>query len=319
MSTNNDPYEVLNLPPASLGGTSCTPDQVRTNYKLLARQLHPDKRPGNVSQDDATYMFQVLTDAYKRVMADIELRRADRTHLELKNMSRDGDGRGGDKRGGDGRGGDGRGGDGRGGDGRGGDGRGGDGRGGDGRGDDGGQKFNIAKFNSVFEEVRPTITDDRGYRQWMDTAPATQTHAEAVEQARLRKQGALQRYRDPDPMPLTGRQRTTAYSELGVSRTRDYSGRAGEVDFSDYKIAHTTTRLADQAAKVKADAQMRSFDAIKQARENANFDMTDEELHIEVRRKMDKERAELRRKQVLERQDRIISDVYDRSSRLLLG
>jgi len=277
-----DPYEVLNLPPASLGGTSCTADQVRTNYKLLARQLHPDKRPPTVSQEDATYMFQVLTDAYKRVIADIEIRRADRTHLELKHMSRAADDGGG-------------------------------GGGGD------GTKFNIARFNSVFEEVRPTITDDRGYRHWMDTTPATQTHAEAVEQARLRKQGALQKYRDPDPMPLTGRQRTTAYSELGVARTRDYSGRVGEVDFSDYKIAHTTTRLADPASKSRADAQVMSFDAIKQARENANFDMTDEEVQVEIRRKMDKEHAEIRRRQVLSRQDRIISDVYDRSSRLLLG
>ena len=48
--------DVLNLP-----RTGYTKDQLKFNYKALAKQLHPDKC--RVSPEAATQLFQVLTDA----------------------------------------------------------------------------------------------------------------------------------------------------------------------------------------------------------------------------------------------------------------
>ena len=64
-----------------------TIEQLRYNYKVLARQLHPDKR--RVSAEQATEMFQVLTNAYRSLVELLEKRRADRTFLELRQGARD--------------------------------------------------------------------------------------------------------------------------------------------------------------------------------------------------------------------------------------
>jgi len=67
-ATNQDPYAVLNLPrePASL-----TVEQAKYNYKVLARQLHPDKSGARLRREDANAAFQVLTEAYRFVVQEI--------------------------------------------------------------------------------------------------------------------------------------------------------------------------------------------------------------------------------------------------------
>lgn len=287
-----DPYEILNLP--ANGARSCTLEQVRFNYKQLARQLHPDKRPDTVSQEDATYMFQVLTDAYKRVVAEVERHRIERTHDELKRGAQDFFGGGGGvdpaaaaKFAGGGGGGD------------------------------GGkkQRFNIAKFNKVFEDVRVSAAEDRGYGDWMNKNPASLRQAEEEERARIARQTALQKYRDPEPTPLPGRcARQMTFTELG-SRRKDFGG----VDFSDYRIAHTTTRLADEQARQQAEANRVSYEALKRERESATFEMTAADLRAEELRRSEQARLEERRRRTLERQDEVMTRQYERANRLLLN
>ncbi|XP_058080564.1 DNAJ protein JJJ1 homolog [Magnolia sinica] len=58
-------YEILGLP------RDCTQEQIRSSYKRLALQLHPDKliSSGTVSEEEATSAFQSLLNAYQ-VLSD---------------------------------------------------------------------------------------------------------------------------------------------------------------------------------------------------------------------------------------------------------
>lgn len=283
-----DPYEVLNLPLNAARTRACTVEQVRYNYKQLARQLHPDKRGPDVTQEDATYVFQVLTDAYKRVVADFELCRLDRMHDELKQGSQEAAAAAAATR---------------------------PASFASNGGPQGGRafKFSIAKFNRVFEDVRERPVDDRGYGDWMARNPASREQAEREERARLRKQMAIQKYRDPEPTPL-GRSQI-AFTELGRTRVKDYGGNG----FSDYRIAHTTTRLADEQAKIEADMRKVSFDAFSKAREKADYTMTEEDHRAERWRQAERERFEQRRQRALSQQDRAMTEQFERANRLLLN
>ena len=70
--------DVLNLP-----RTGYTKDQLKFNYKALAKQLHPDKC--RVSPEAATQLFQVLTDAYRKLS---DKQHIDRTFFELRDSAR---------------------------------------------------------------------------------------------------------------------------------------------------------------------------------------------------------------------------------------
>lgn len=284
-----DPYDVLNLPPRSATAAACTIEQARYNYKVLARQLHPDKRAPGVTNEDATYMFQVLTDAYKQVVSDIERARVDRTHHELRSDSASASGTG------------------------------------NGAGTlahpEGDSKFNISKFNKVFDDIRQQPAEDSGYTEWMNKNPATLQQAQEEERARIAKQTTIQRYRDPEPTPLPGRASSIPFTELGQTRNADFGkGHGGaQTFFSDYRIAHTTTRLADERAMQAAEAQRVSYEALKAARETATFEMTEEDQHMERLRNKERERLEMRRQRALKIQDKQMVDQYDRASRLLLN
>lgn len=283
-----DPYEVLNLPPNS--ARTCTVEQVRHHYKALARQLHPDKRSPDVTQEDATYMFQLLTEAYKHVISEIERCRIDKTHTELKKAAMDAVGgvkptssalqRFASNK---------------------------------------GEKFNLAKFNSVFENVSVKSESERGYSDWMRNVSASVETAEEEHQRRLRRQMQMQVYKDPEPTALPNTSRSTrnsiSYTELGSTSVDDY----GSDKFSDYRIAHTTIRLAEEDRKAQADAMQMSYESLKASRESANFAMTDQDVIAERMRAREKERAELRRRRALAQQDRQMQEMYEKANRLLLN
>jgi hypothetical protein len=287
-----DAYAVLNLPARSQCMGSLRVEQVRTNYKLLAMQLHPDKRPRGMTQAQATHMFQVLTSAYKEVLADLEMQRVDRPFSELKqdayvhaSTSRGGGG---------------------------------------GSAPLGvGKEFDTVKFNRVFDEVRvrdPVL--DAGYEDWMKRMQS-QADVEAAEQARHRKQLQLQKYREPEAMGMFAKKQT-AYTELGAANVTDYGGRIerGRVDYCDYRIAHTTTRLADptdlKQAAIRSQGDLRTLEAVKAERENVPYDMDENDRRIYDRRQRDLQLREERRMKHLTSLDHEISRAHDVASRLLL-
>jgi curved DNA-binding protein CbpA len=80
-SQQQDPYDVLRLP------RNFTLEQLKTNYKRMALQLHPDKNL--VSTEAAAEIFKLLTHSYKTLLNEYHLRQSDRQYGELKQGFRD--------------------------------------------------------------------------------------------------------------------------------------------------------------------------------------------------------------------------------------
>lgn len=284
-------YEVLNLrriPAPDLA-------EVRSNYRLLAKQLHPDKRPAGVGQAEATETFQVLTDAYRVVVDDLRIRAADRDFSSMRAESRSSAavpdnttptpasascGQGG--------------------------------------------RFDLGRFNNVFTESRVASADrEEGYDEWMAQA-TTQEDAHRDERARLRRM-QLARYREPESaVPLVGR-KEQAFVILG-HKAEDYSGRVGGGDFCDYKLAHTTSRLVDPRREV--EYQRRTMDAsalngldlssVEEMRgRNLLAPPSVREMRERAKRDVDEARAEERRTRALAERDRLMFEAHARVSHLL--
>ena len=279
-----DPRAVLNLP------RTFTVEQLRHHYKALARQLHPDKR--QISEKQATEMFQVLTSAYRELLEELELEGGrsapDRTFDELR----------GDQSGraapeprrrpdlpiGE------------------------------------GQGFDAGRFNRVFDETRrPDPVTDGGYGRWMqETQPEQaarlnrerqQQQQQQLQQRQVHRQLAV--YKEPEPLQLSNRH-SVAFSELGCTSVDDYS-RSGEsarhgIQFTDYRLAHSTDRLADEAdfeaAAARASRELRSLKALQAHRANLSYEMTDEETRAYEAAQRELDDRERRRRRALAAYDR---------------
>jgi curved DNA-binding protein CbpA len=77
MNNQMDPYKLLELP------KNFTLEQLRSNYKRLALQLHPDK--GNIQTD---YLFKMLTVAYKTLLKEYQAKLADKQYFDLRSDSK---------------------------------------------------------------------------------------------------------------------------------------------------------------------------------------------------------------------------------------
>ena len=268
------PHEVMNLPREGF-----TREQLKFNYKALARQLHPDKC--KLSKEAATKLFQVLTDAYNKLSEELDRKHIDRTFMEL----RDGAIRAAPSE--------------------------------PPRQDDAAtRKFNIEKFNRVFTENRmedPLF--DAGYGKWMiDTDP---------EIANKTGGRNLIRYEEPQPMIFTNKN-TVPYTELGITKIDDYSCTEiarHSINYSDYRLAHTTTKLATEeeilAAEARAKNELRSVDALKKHRANISYTMNDQDARREEQRAREREEAERRRLASLSAYERTLEQFEQRTKFLL--
>ena len=173
----------------------------------------------------------------------------------------------------------------------------------------------------MYEEHR--VADpvrDHGYETWMrDNDP------DAAEPRKPK--GEIKRYDEPAPFVL-GHRGLVQFSELGATGVDDY-GRSADatrrsVQYTDYRVAHTTTKLLEdeerlvREAEARAGKELRSVEALKAHRAAAPYEFTAEEQHAEERRAADAERAERRRREALRAQDRMFEETHDRMRRLML-
>lgn len=289
-------HDVLNLPREGY-----TVEQLKYNYKALARQLHPDKRRGRMTAEQATEMFQVLTAAYRALLARFEEAGGgrdgrERTHRELRDEARRHfDSAGGapppptrmaaaaadHQQGG----------------------------------------FNVARFNDVFEGNRlPDPVVDGGYGRWMSDTDPDDAARRRKDERRLQ----LARVVEPTPVAVS-RRGCVAYSELGASGVEDYSraDAAGQaIQFTDYRLAHTTSRLADErdfeAVARRIDRELRSVETLKKHRaSDASLRMSASEASRLEAKARERVEAERRRVEALDAYDRMIDRVHGRTSMLL--
>lgn len=240
------------------------------------------------------YLFKLVTTCYKALLKEHERRKVDKQYGELKSDSTSFIARQGDA------------------------------------GSATDKKFDVSRFNKVFEENRIADVNDDGYGRWM--APTSKEREDIdiknnmgkfnqeafnkdFESIPLKPQSKkLQQYTEPKPMAGG-----VPCSELGVTKITDFSADKFSnktLNYMDYKKAHTTSRLIDtNSIKVK---EWRSVEELEHARSKVTFTMSDDERRAYERARYEQELQEKRRADTLRDRDAIIERHYNQMSRFML-
>lgn len=272
-----DPYKVLELP------KNFSLQQLRENYKRIALQVHPDK-------GGSEYLFKAVTMCYHTLKKEHALRKADAPFYELRAqatskpspiMRR-------------------------------------------------GEKFNADRFNKMFDEHK--IEDEAstaGYASWMAKSDAQREDIDiknnvgkfsidrfnkTFDSVPVSKEQSKVLTRYKEPMPA----KQVVAAELGVQKVDDYSGNDanGKLVFTDYKVAHTTTRLVDPSS-FRTRKEYKSVEDLEAARERIRYTMSQKEQAAYERARIDSEEKEKARVEALRHRDEFIERQYQKLTQLL--
>jgi hypothetical protein len=195
-----EPHKILNLPSQGF-----TMENLRRNYKVLARQLHPDKRPKTMTNEDANAMFQLFTEAYRKLLEQVEAEnsynmpfdkmrsKARESHNVPRSTSTPH-----------------------------------------------ANKFDLQHFNQIFSDNK--ISDpvsDYGYESWMNgTGPGEESAKQIIQKPKYDLEPCDLSKRSSTPYTELGVVSVSDYSgKAGTDRR--------SVLFTDYKLAHNTRKLVE--------------------------------------------------------------------------
>jgi hypothetical protein len=130
----------------------------------------------------------------------------------------------------------------------------------------------------------------------------------------------LIKYTDPTPVTVS-RRGCVEYSELGLESVNDYSrGDAARhgIQYTDYRIAHTTSRLVDEAVN-EGRKEFRTIDELQQHRATMSYNMNDSEAQAYADRKRAEEDSEDKRQRLQSQYDHRMKAHFERVHQSLLG
>lgn len=316
MDTKIDPLKVLNLP------QNFNKEMLRDAYKRMALKSHPDK-------GGSEYLFKIVTQCYKYLSAELKKREADKQFYDLKEefqksiqreddngqtsrSSRKGSSSSSTSTSGSTR----------------------------ERSKQreaeavnnmfyNGSRFDQDKFNRYFENNK--LEDEvyeAGYKEWMEkhevkeapkfrgsfNSTGFNNHFERHAQvAKDHKQ--LIKYQEPEALVAVKR---LGFTELGQDSIDDFSGEnksMRHLNYMDYKIAHTTSRIVDPNTVKRQD--FRNIQELERARENVSYQMTEQELVEMMKRQKLQEKLEEKRQVTQQAYDRRVEQHYERLNGLL--
>jgi curved DNA-binding protein CbpA len=195
-------------------------------------------------------------------------------------------------------------------------------------------KFNINKFNSVFNENRIKEIYDDGYGDMMDKSNGNREDIKvknvfndkfninvfnnafnSINDESFSKE--LAKYEEPQPLNIQTRMN---YTELGADSIDDFTNNSESTNlyYTDYKKAYTKTKLVDE----RIMNQRKSYNNLKdyeRERSNINFKMSDEDYQKLQKNKLKDEENERIRLQRLEERDRLYEMQFNRLNGLLIN
>ena len=281
-----DPYKILEVK------KNFSLEELRSQFKKIALSVHPDKVPG---QSD--YMFKVVTKCYKTLLEELNRRQVDKQFDVLKGnfkKSQDMDKPSSRREEVD--------------------------------------RFNIDKFNLVFEKNRRSDVMDVGYEEWMrknivKDSPKlnkgitperfNEKFEQFVDMTKDISNRQIIKFKEPEPMMMS---KKLNFIELGVDNIDDFSGenrRCRDLNYTDYKIAHTTSLLVDQK-NVKPRADFRTVGDLEVARENIKKLYTKELVNMEMKKALEQE-TQKKREEYQKMLDEMNYDAFRKMNMMMLG
>jgi curved DNA-binding protein CbpA len=239
-------------------------NDLKQKFKKFAIQTHPDRNNGNNRN------FNIINTGYKKIMDDIELKKEDKQFNILKNNSVDylqnqnqnqntntkfnKD------------------------------------------------NFNLNNFNTIYSENKIENVNDNGYSDWITDNPYDSEEIKKNDKLGGNmgqfnrifdstvnvNNSEIQKYRDPQKLFMNNYNNC---SELGVDKIDNYTGETKSIKFTDYKEAHTTSKLIDTNIKYK---EYKNISDLESSRSNIkNF--TEEELDYYNKKQKEEEIMENQR------------------------
>ena len=282
-SSQIDPYKVLDL------NYDYSEQQLKNNFKRLALKFHPDRPGGSEAH------FRVIKQAYLELEEKLRMKEGDRQFNELKNQSLDflqnqpnlppqsskpvG-------------------------------------------------VFDQNMFNKIYDENRTDQSTDFGYSDWMRDNSLDEKNNEpekilkgkfnrhnfnsAFDKRAPKNTGEIVEYKVPQPLYSSN---NINHTELGEDNIKNFSGKSGNINYTDYKQAHTTSRLVD-SNKVNR----RNYNSINQLEnERSNITpLTETEVRdLELDSRYRNESDEINRRRQTERDNRAFEQ-YERLNQRML-
>lgn len=284
-------------------------DELKDAYRRIAKIVHPDKGGSH-------HLFQMVTDCFRTLAHEYKMRTSDRPHHELKRdaqhyyetasqnmgsyqppiMSRSSASTSVNQE----------------------------------------SNFND-RFNRAFEENKFEDENDIGYGSMMAPSSKNRDDIEIPRMFRKFDPNSFNKmfdkvtvdtskevvvYREPEALPLAKKMQ---YTELGGDRPDDFSSTAEGVaerrnlQYTDFKKAHTTTRLVDPRA-VQERTNYKNIEQYEAARARTlKAPETRAEIEWRLKKEREEQEAEQRRLQRLSQRDNMISLHHEKVNRALLG
>jgi len=195
-------------------------------------------------------------------------------------------------------------------------------------------RFDLDKFNHVFQEnKRPTVVDT-GYQEFLQNNTDVVDTSAYLQGKKLSNDAfnkqfdrvtskqppskMLVKYKEPEPLPA---KKSVGFTELGVEKMDDFSGEnvsSRDLNYMDLKIAHTTSRIVDPKT-VGATPQYRNIDDIENARSKISYTLSDEDIRYYENKKNMEAAKEARRQEALLQSDQQAALQFERLHKLMLG
>ena len=260
-----------------------TMEQLKISYKKLALKFHPDRPKGNQQK------FQVITKAYMSLLEDLKMRAPQQDFNDLKKSSQDfvENNRGATQR-------------------------------------QPSDKFDPKLFNKIYEENRLHKADDDGYSNWINDNELEDKDIEKNEifgdkfnvnvfnstfkTSVKRDPNQIIKYTSPNAVNSFG----NSIAELGVDKIDNFGGNG----YSDYKEAHTQSRLVDEE-NIDTKKKFKSVEELKKHRENMVPLSLAELRELEADKKND-EMKETHRQTIVSKNDNKEFEIYDKMNQRLL-
>jgi curved DNA-binding protein CbpA len=289
-----NPYEVLNI------SNNFTWNELKSSYRKLATNTHPDKPGGNKE------LFNIITICFKKLAEELKIREEDKSHQDLKKQSAEYFDRMTnnisphpsevlDKN----------------------------------------KKFTSEQFNKNFEKCKIYEEEiDFGYGSKMEESTKIR---EDINIDKLIKKNKIDnesfneifnknvkvnkeliKYKTPEPLMLA---KSLQYTELGGKRPDDYSSsieKNNTLAYTDYMRAHDGTRLVDpQLMKnVKEFKSVEEYEAYREKK--ATKTLSAKELKNEELKRLKSLKDEEERLERLKMYDKKVEKSYNKASQLFL-
>ena len=279
-SNDIDPYELYGFDK----NQKINLKELKDKYKTYAMQTHPDRNDGNMRN------FQIVTKAYNKLMEIYKTQQDDKQYTELKNsslsyleeQSRT------NKR--------------------------------NTKFDN--KNFDVNKFNNIFSENKVESVSEQGYADWIDS---NKFDSDSIVKRSNLNTGNFNKYFDSDVKcskeltkyndPIALEMNNFNSHKLGEEKVDNYSGKTQHITFSDYKEAHTTSRLVDPNTKYKT---YRNIGELENSRSNI-ADFTPEEIQRYELQKLQEQEREERRLQNQKQYDEMHFKNYDKIHNIMLN